>query len=451
LREFAGGQLALFKVPRQIVFLREIPKGHTGKPQRIGIAAKLGLTESTRAATVDSYVPPQSELELQIVKIWEELLGTRPIGVRHDFFKLGGDSLNTVRMMAQIEAACGIRLPVTSLLPVATVENLASTMLRAQREEIRSPIVAIQPQGSQPPLFFHHGQWRGGGLYCADLARLLGNDQPFFAIVPHGLNGKAVPRTIQAMAKDRVRDLLEAYPAGPIRLGAYCNGALVAFEMARQIQKLGRKVDLLVIVETHAPNVPFRRIWNLVRLASAVLSRDHDAQAGWFLRLRAFQMAWRRASQKGSSALAAFLLQKLRTISTRLGSLAKHTMSGASLPGADDTADAHPDPVGAIDCYVPGSYKGPVVLLCTEDIGSHTANFSAPNDCSAGWAAVAPRMRVYWLPGTHETIVRDQLDGLARQLAQCLNDADPFPAGSAASLDGVTPSVQKHQDKLAHT
>jgi acyl-CoA synthetase (AMP-forming)/AMP-acid ligase II/thioesterase domain-containing protein/acyl carrier protein len=434
LREFAAGKLALFKVPRQILFLKEIPKGPTGKPQRIGIAAKLGLKESTRAGTVEAYVPPQSELELQIVKIWEELLRTRPVGVRHDFFKLGGDSLLAVRMMAQIEAACGVRLPVSSLLPAATVENLASAMLRAQREEVRSPIVAIQPQGSQPPLFFLHGQWRGGGLYCSDLARLLGNDQPFFAIVPHGLDGRPVPRSIKAMATDRARDLLENYPVGPIRLGGYCNGALVAFEMARQLQGLGRNVDLLILVETHAPNIPFRRIWSLVGLASTLLSLGHNAQAELFLRLRTFQLAWCQASQNGTSAVGAFLLRKLRNIATRVGRLAEHSPSVASSPSADHTADAHADPVGAIDSYVPGSYKSRVVLLRTEDIGSQTANFSALDDPSAGWAEVAPQVQVYWLPGNHETIVRDQLDGLARQLVQCFDYSDSFPAAIAPSL-----------------
>jgi acyl-CoA synthetase (AMP-forming)/AMP-acid ligase II len=43
LREFAAKRLADFKVPRKVLFLAEIPKGATGKLQRIGLAAKLGL------------------------------------------------------------------------------------------------------------------------------------------------------------------------------------------------------------------------------------------------------------------------------------------------------------------------------------------------------------------------------------------------------------------------
>ena len=44
LRDFAAARLAAFKVPRRVVFVDEIPKGATGKLQRIGLAARLGLT-----------------------------------------------------------------------------------------------------------------------------------------------------------------------------------------------------------------------------------------------------------------------------------------------------------------------------------------------------------------------------------------------------------------------
>ncbi len=43
LRAFVAERLAAFKTPRKILFLAEIPKGATGKLQRIGLAQKLGL------------------------------------------------------------------------------------------------------------------------------------------------------------------------------------------------------------------------------------------------------------------------------------------------------------------------------------------------------------------------------------------------------------------------
>jgi acyl-CoA synthetase (AMP-forming)/AMP-acid ligase II len=43
IRDFASERLAAFKVPRKVLILDEIPKGATGKLQRIGLAEKLGL------------------------------------------------------------------------------------------------------------------------------------------------------------------------------------------------------------------------------------------------------------------------------------------------------------------------------------------------------------------------------------------------------------------------
>jgi acyl-CoA synthetase (AMP-forming)/AMP-acid ligase II len=44
IQEFAAGRLTEIKVPRRIIFMDEIPKGATGKLQRIGLAEKLGLS-----------------------------------------------------------------------------------------------------------------------------------------------------------------------------------------------------------------------------------------------------------------------------------------------------------------------------------------------------------------------------------------------------------------------
>ncbi|MBJ6766010.1 AMP-dependent synthetase, partial [Myxococcaceae bacterium JPH2] len=44
LRDFVARRLADFKVPRRVVFLSELPKGPTGKVQRLGLAERLGLT-----------------------------------------------------------------------------------------------------------------------------------------------------------------------------------------------------------------------------------------------------------------------------------------------------------------------------------------------------------------------------------------------------------------------
>ena len=50
-------------------------------------------------------------MELQLTKIWEKILGIRPIGVKDNFFDLGGDSLRAVQLITQIEKVFGKPIP----------------------------------------------------------------------------------------------------------------------------------------------------------------------------------------------------------------------------------------------------------------------------------------------------------------------------------------------------
>ena len=92
LQAFAAQQLADFKMPRVVTFVDEIPKGPTGKVQRIGLAARLGISAPQEPARAD-YAPPRSAIELSLVEMVGDVLGVERVGIADDFFSLGGDSL----------------------------------------------------------------------------------------------------------------------------------------------------------------------------------------------------------------------------------------------------------------------------------------------------------------------------------------------------------------------
>src|SRR5208337_3905958 len=75
LREFAAERIADFKVPEKILLLEEIPKGPTGKIQRIGLATKLGISEigETRSARAP-FVAPRTKVEIEIAAIFASML-----------------------------------------------------------------------------------------------------------------------------------------------------------------------------------------------------------------------------------------------------------------------------------------------------------------------------------------------------------------------------------------
>ena len=133
LREFAASHLADFKTPRRIVLLDEIPKGPTGKLQRIGLAAKLGLDRpAAPSPPAAPYEAPEGQTEELLSQIWAEILGLDRVGRRDEFFRCGGDSVLAAKMFARMESEFGVRLPLVTLFDAPTVESLAARIARAR-------------------------------------------------------------------------------------------------------------------------------------------------------------------------------------------------------------------------------------------------------------------------------------------------------------------------------
>lgn len=142
LRRYALDRLAPHKAPSRVIAVNEIPKGPTGKLQRIGLADRL--SNELRVA----YAPPATELEEALARMWTELLGTTEIGREDNFFALGGDSLQATQLIARISTAFEIDLPVGSIFRNPTLIEqavLVEDLLVAQLEESDGLDEAVPP------------------------------------------------------------------------------------------------------------------------------------------------------------------------------------------------------------------------------------------------------------------------------------------------------------------
>jgi acyl-CoA synthetase (AMP-forming)/AMP-acid ligase II/acetyltransferase-like isoleucine patch superfamily enzyme/acyl carrier protein len=151
LREFAAGRLAGFKVPNQIVIVEQIPKGPTGKPQRIGLAEKLAT--ELAAQRQQNFVEPRTAVETQLMGIWKEILKLDRIGVRDNFYMVGGDSLATAVLMTVVEERFGKSIGVDDFLKSPTVESLAGLLQddlvggnEAAIEAANPPVLGVKAQ-----------------------------------------------------------------------------------------------------------------------------------------------------------------------------------------------------------------------------------------------------------------------------------------------------------------
>ncbi|MBE9125476.1 MULTISPECIES: AMP-binding protein [unclassified Coleofasciculus] len=138
LKEFAAKKLADFKVPRVILFLDEIPKGPTGKQQRIGLAEKLGLTASNPTAPRPNYTPPRTPKEETLAKIWSEVLGIEPVGIHDNFFQLGGDSILATQIINRVRDALQVELSFLIFFQQPTIASMAERIVPTQTETVES-------------------------------------------------------------------------------------------------------------------------------------------------------------------------------------------------------------------------------------------------------------------------------------------------------------------------
>ena len=147
LRQFAIGRIADFKVPRQVLIVDKIPKGPTGKVQRIGLAAKLGLSAST--ALPRAFVAPRTALEESLAKRWAEILQLERIGVHDDFFASGGDSLLATHVLAHIYDITNIELGAARFFQAPTVAEVAHHLEEVIQtgQVLRAPSTLVRAAG----------------------------------------------------------------------------------------------------------------------------------------------------------------------------------------------------------------------------------------------------------------------------------------------------------------
>jgi thioesterase domain-containing protein/acyl carrier protein len=236
-------------IPSVFVMMDELPLTATGKVDRLA----LPEPDATRPELGVNFVAPRDELETKLAKIWEEIIGIDSIGVRDDFFDLGGHSLVAAQLFHQIQKMFGRELPLIALLHAPTVGQLADILRQEEWSPPWSSLVEFQSGGSKPPFFCVHA-CNGEVFFYADLARHLGREQPFYGLRAQGLDGQQAPHTsIEDMAAHYIKEMQIVQPEAPYFIGGGGVGGRIAFEMAQQLLALDQKVGLLVLIDAAAP------------------------------------------------------------------------------------------------------------------------------------------------------------------------------------------------------
>lgn len=245
LRESLAARLPDYMIPARILFLPALPLTPNGKIDRKALPAPPHEETSERGQSV----PPGTEVEKQLARIWEEVLGVPRAGLNDDFFALGGHSLLGVRVLSLVERQLGRKLPLAAIFEARTLGKLAARLQPDAATTSYLSLVPIQPHGSRPPLFGIHF------LRYQNLTTHLGPDRPFYGL-RYGLAAQTgdheltLPDSLEKLATHYIEEMRRFQPRGPYALLGYSFGGVVAYEMARQLIAAGQQVRLLALLDS---------------------------------------------------------------------------------------------------------------------------------------------------------------------------------------------------------
>nr|WP_262987091.1 non-ribosomal peptide synthetase [Streptomyces sp. CBMA156] len=251
LRETLPG----YMVPTTLTALDRIPLTTNGKVDRAALPAPARHGHEAGA------LPPRDLPELLMTRIWERVLGTPRVGVRDDFFALGGHSLRAVELVEAIRREWEVTVPLNTVFRHPTVEGLCAELPNASRalrrlvvplaegDRRRAPLILVHPQGGDVCSFLHLAGQLTGHLTESSVGA-----RPVHGLEAVGYNTDEPPlATVEEQAQRYLRELRSVLPDGPYLLAGWSFGGLVAFEMARLLEEQGNPPGFLGIIDVGAP------------------------------------------------------------------------------------------------------------------------------------------------------------------------------------------------------
>jgi thioesterase domain-containing protein len=228
---------------------------------RHGIGADVPrhyVRDAFGATSADSFAPTSPEtpkrrevLEKVVGELWRRFIGVSPNHVRENFFDAGGDSLLAVRLMSQLCLHLDRKLPVALFFKDPTVAGLVNGLLENNSGELDFAIVKLADGVDGRVLFVSTGQ---NGL--DELAATMRPGPSIYRLDTYFLQeqqllaGRPMLDSVEAIAAEFRYRLKAIQPKGPYLLAGGCEGGVLFYELALQLQRQGDEVAFLALLDT---------------------------------------------------------------------------------------------------------------------------------------------------------------------------------------------------------
>ena len=250
MQVFCRKKLPSYMVPSYFVLLEKIPLNQSGKIDRNALPEPDSFHVPVNI--LREIIPPESECEKLLVKIWQDLLHVEEISIIDNFFDLGGDSLLGVRMVNAANIA-GLEFSINHFFMHQSIKELADSLESSSLKKDFSYIIPINESGSGYPVFFFPA---GGGNFkeYKTISSYLGNENPAYYFLPNGAYKTRDPFiSIETLALEYLNDIIKLDCKGPVCLVGFSLGGAIAYEMAKILKSKEYEIKSLAIIDTYIP------------------------------------------------------------------------------------------------------------------------------------------------------------------------------------------------------
>ncbi len=400
-------------------------------------------TRFSRPQLESEFEAPRDDVEKVLAEIWGQLLGVEGVGIRDNFFDLGGHSLIAVRLFNEIADRFGADLPLSVLIQSPTIAGLGEIVRtqtgadlgevaeggaraddskagRAMQHRFVVPMHA-GPVADRTPIFIVAGMF-GNVLNLSHMAHLLGEERPFYALQARGLYGDAKPHeSFEEAARDYIEEIRKIQPSGPYILGGFSGGGIAAYEIARQLVAAGEQIRQVIMLDT-----PLRQNRHFSVLDRASMSWQGFNAGGWRYLTRKVRerITWekeqraRRREQRAAAPVDPLQFQSRRIGDAFLRSLARYRVVKSDL---------------RIDLFRP-KLDVRFRLSGGRRVDSQRNYVAEDNH----WAPYSEKLHVHVVPGNHDSMVlepnvRVLVSLIRRAIREAEGGAEPPPRVAVSS------------------
>lgn len=247
LRKWLSLHVPSYMIPSSITVVDHFPLTSNGKIN----LKNLNRTMNRHETDSKTHTAPRDLTELMLLNIFKEILNHEDLGIEDSFFDSGGHSLLSIQLFAAIDKVFCIHLPLATLFERGSVMALAELIRKSSGLLLTNSLVPIRSGNGKKQLYLVHPA--GGNVLCYfELAKELGDEYVVYGLQSTGLYNKNV-NTVSDMARFYLEEISLPENTEDVVFAGWSMGALIAFEMARQVKEKSGKCPKLMIIDQLAP------------------------------------------------------------------------------------------------------------------------------------------------------------------------------------------------------